>query len=264
MTGTNWNGWKITDEQAEGIRNGNAEARSRFYLENLDRIRAMAYAKARMDYKLRGMVEDLVQQVLVDMTLWTYANNTPIKNGNDITAFIRKTFDFTPYGGVAYLVVENTKILCNGDYRLYCVSLDAPTQRRKGRNNDADGSELSVFIADERAEKSFEEVESVDYLDDCKRIAGEYLAPREKDFFNLLLEGYAPSVAIERLNMKQWGAISKRLRAKLIVNYAEIVEKLSLCVGDIPRYATQPPDGYTKAVEFLAPPNAEQKARTAQ
>ena len=77
-----WNGWKITNEQADLINNGNGEARNRFYLDNLDRITRMARSFVQKHGLDNSLIEDMTQSVYLDMTLWTYQNGTPIKTAS--------------------------------------------------------------------------------------------------------------------------------------------------------------------------------------
>lgn len=260
MTGTNWNGWKITDEQAEEIRNGNAEARNRFYLENLDRIRAMAYNYARENPVARGYYEDLAQGVLVDLLTWKKQYNRPIKDGRDISYFVRRSFYFATRGGYLY-VLEDCKKWLDDEYQHVArdiISLDAPLLVRHRSGESDDGSTLLNFIP---AEDCFREIEEEDFTEECKRIAGKYLSKQQKEFFEYWIEGYTPKNAVENMGVKQQSSLVRKMKINLIKNYAEIVAGLSCAGVNIPTYAQGIPEDFQTLTK---PSTPEERKRTAE
>ena len=279
-----WQGWKITDEQAEAINNDSAEARNWFYVANLPRIRRMAYGAMQNHWLSGADVEDMVSTVYLDMALWTYRNKTPIKNGADISHFVFKSFGFAPYGGVAYLAFNNPKVLCSGEYRPKVVSLDTPMGRKRRKQDEVNAMTLLDYVSDsEETEEPFpldfvsddEEGEeavslivedepciSTDYAEDCKRICGKYLSPREAEYFGYIVEGFPPFAALEHMGIKQCGSLWDRITAKLRVHYKAIITELLALGIKLPRFAFEVPEGYEKACKkFESTPEQRAKAR---
>ena len=75
-----WRDWVITDEQKKKILCGDCAARNAFYFDNLPRIKRMAYAYARTHSYFRGLVDDLINGVYVDLTVFQSEYNCPVKD----------------------------------------------------------------------------------------------------------------------------------------------------------------------------------------
>ena len=87
MGAIDWRGWNITDEQAERIRRGDLDACNRFYLDNLKRIKKMAYGYASKHRGLYSWVDDMVQGVYTDLAVFQCAYNRPVMDGIGLSRF---------------------------------------------------------------------------------------------------------------------------------------------------------------------------------
>lgn len=259
---TNWNGWKITDELAERINNGDIDACNDFYFDNLLRLRKMACNYVTHNPRFSGMLEDMVQQVYVDMSVWNYACGYPIVGGGVLSRRVYMSFLYCARGGFAYVVRDNLKLKDIKSYSPVSVcSLDSSLSVGSGRRQDEGNKQTLADIVPAPVNTDILNDFAPDLSEKICAIVRDYLSPQEFKFYSYLLEGYAPSVACERLGVKQWGAISKRGRAKLIKNYSAIVDSLLILGFDVPDFAFAVPDGFDDAVAFLSPRTPEQKAR---
>lgn len=252
---TDWQGWIITDEQAEQISNGDINARNRFYMDNLARLRCSALAFIRLHPAQSWGVDDMLSSVYVDMSVWTYSAGHAIKSGAIITGLVRLSFRWARFGGYSYMCECNSKLRCEPYRPDGVISLDAPVKGARVRYQDNEHTSLIDFIP---APDCFQTLESSTAVD-CLGIVGEFLSPRERDFVGYILDGFAPSVACEHLNIKQWGALSKRIHNKLVKNYAVIVERLALAGVDMCAFARTAPADYEKALSSLKTTSAQRE-----
>lgn len=261
-----WRGWKITDEQAEAIRSGDIEARNRFYFDNLDRIRSMAYNYVKKHAFLRGWENDLIQGVYTDLEIFQSAYNTPVKDGGQLSLFVYWSFSLTPHGGLLYLYENNPKVLCNP--RLYAanvLSLDKPFGKGDNRHQDDDNARSLGEVVPEAVsiETEIEEKIAPDLTEACKNIVSEFLTPRLQEYFGYYIDGYATSIIGEKMgvNSDGIGSYGTNMRKKLKQNQTLILERL-LDVGvDVFRYLDNPE--YQKPTEKTYKLSPEKRARAA-
>ena len=263
MTGTNWNGWKITDEQAEEIRNGNAEARNRFYIDNYERIRKMAYNYTQKHIRTQGQVEDLTQGVMVDLCVFQCAYNKPVTNGGELSLFVYWSFRAAPDGGLLYLWENNRKALCGGSETYLApanqTSLDAPLGKGTKRHQDEDNASSLLDIIPAPSEE-----ERRDHTEDCKKAVADFLTPRTREYFALFIEGYTPTEIGRKMGCKGtgYGAYGNRMRENLSKNYLAILERLEGYGIGIGAYKGKTPiDKTAPRVYKLSP---EQRAKAAE
>lgn len=222
---TNWNGWKITDEQAELIRNCDLDARNRFWFDNLDRLRAMAYNYGRRNPRCYGMVDDMVNCVWVDLSIFTDEHKRAVDNGVRLSNFVYASFRFCPMGGLAYLFENNPKMLC--DFNTYAppsdiLSFNVPASAVFGRNADEVNGTLGDIIPAPVG------VDYVDDTEDIKALVADLLSPREREYFSLYMDGFPPSIIGERMGLdgNDYGSYGCRMRSKLRKNSAVILARL--------------------------------------
>ncbi|MDE5728836.1 MAG: hypothetical protein K2I20_01510 [Clostridia bacterium] len=258
----NWRGWNITAETANGISNGDITARNRFFNDNYDRIKKMAFNYVRKGGNGRnyGLAYDMVSTVYVDMDVWTHEYKNPVLHGGVLSVLVYKSFKWCAWGGYAYLLKNNRKVTGGGEYlpARSAISLDVPVRGKRIRHQDDNNNALLDFIP---APDYFETLGGVPSAD-CLAVVGGYLSPRERDFMGFLLDGFAPSVACEHLGIKQHGALSKRIHCKLVKNYAVILDRLALLGVDLPSFAKTAPADLAKALTALSStPESRAKAR---
>ena len=236
---TDWRGWKITDGQAAQIREGNAEARNRFYLENLPRIRKMAYGSTSKHPRLFSFLEDMVQGVYLDLTVFESAYNRPVTDGRALSRFVYRSFSYAKYGGLAYLAENNPKKLCDTSFKVYFadpLSLERPFGRGDGRHQDEDNARTLAEIIP--APDMFN---TTDYTEDCKAIVADFLTPRQREFFELFADGYANGVISEKMGYKGDCNNSARVFEKLRAHSSEILERLAALGVNVDEYKGKKP-----------------------
>ena len=185
-TATDWHNWKITDEQAEAIRNGDAEARNKFYFDNLDKIRVMAYRHCYYRPHCRGYFVDMVNGVYADLAIFNSAVGQPVTNVWRLRKFIYASFNACPHGGLVYLYEHNRKLL-SGNKAYFApsniLSLDTPLNF-KAHNRDG-GHKMTI----EEIVPTPELPDESDY-DIIRQVACRYLSPRSADYLGYFIEGY--------------------------------------------------------------------------
>lgn len=246
---TNWNGWKITDEQADKIRNGEQAARDKFYFDNLDRIRAMAFNYAKRNPRCANLLEDMAQSVYLDLLYFKQENGTPVTDGITLSRFIYSSFRFTPYGGLLYCSENNSKLLAGGGLKTYApdlLSLDEPFGRcnnvaRKQDDNNARTLADTIPAPDTLG--------IVDYTDDLKEVCAPFLSPRSRDYLGYFMDGYAPSVIGQKMGCKgdSYGAYKSRMCESLRKHAADILPRLDALGVNVDYYAKAPQNPDTPA-----------------
>lgn len=199
----NWGFWKITDEQAEAIRNGNVAARNRFYFDNLSKIRSIAWNYMHAHSTCYGLFYDLLNNLYVDLSVFEWCWNTPVKNGRDLTRFVKRSFSFCPFGGIAYLKENNPKLLCDTSHRVYFCelcppSLDAPVYEGNPHDNGRDTETLASYIP--ARVSPFDNLEK--RIEDIKQIVLPFLSARQAEYFALYIDGYRPAVIGDKMGVR--------------------------------------------------------------
>lgn len=247
---TNWNGWKITDEQADKIRNGEQAARDTFYFDNLDRIRVMAFNYAKRNPHCKGLAEDMVQSVYLDLLYFKQENGVPVIDGIALSRFIYSSFRFTPYGGLLYCSENNPKLLAGGGLKIYApdlLSLDKPFGRCNNAERHQDDNNARTLADTVPAPGT---LGNVDYTDDLKEVCAAYLSPRLREYFGYFMDGYAPSVIGQKMGCKgdNYGTYKMRMCESLRKHAAEILSRLDALGVDV--------DYYTKTLHSSDTPAA--------
>ena len=254
---TNWNGWKITDEQAHEIKNGDIEARNAFYFDNLDRIRAMAYRYAQKNPHCKGLEEDMINGIYVDLSVFKQENGTPVTDGISLSRFVYSSFRFTPYGGLAYLFDNNPKLLSGGGLTTYCadtLSLEKPFGVGDNRHQDDNNARTlgEVVPAPEMLNK-------IDLTEELKTLVSDLLSPRENEYFTHFIEGYGNAEISRRMGYKTEANNADRVRQKLRNNYAVILARLSALGVNVDEYKNKTP--YCPKTERIYKLSTKQRER---
>ncbi len=253
---TNWRNWKITNEQAEDIRNGNADARNKFYFDNLDRIRAMAYNYSQHNPRCKGLVEDMLQSVYLDLTRFADETGKAVKDGKSLSLFIYASFRFTPYGGLVICAENDLKKMSGGGLRIYApdvMELDRLYNRKAGKMET-----LADFVP------ALEILDRSDYTEDIKKVCADYLSPRVKEYFDYFIELYAPSEIGRKMGISEsnYGSLSRRMKEALIKHYAEILPRLEDLGIDVDYWKDkQPYDPKTVERKYKLTPQQRERAR---
>ena len=239
-----WRDWKITDEQATAIINGDIEARNRFYMDNLTRIRKMAKNYQHRNPRCVGLMADMVQNVFCDMPLFDFTN------GASVSRSVYRSFYYTPDGGWWYVEEFNRKLKDRVYKHKKAISIDTPAkmQSRSGDNVGEGAPLLDMFISTPSPE---DDIINGDRLtaETLEEVAGKYLSKQEKLFFVDLMNGYEKHNICARLGVKNVSKQYDRMCAKLRANYADILTVLSSMGVALPRYALQAPADYETAVK---------------
>lgn len=246
---TNWNGWKITDEQADKIRNGEQAARDTFYFDNLDRIRAMAFNYAKRNPHCNGLADDMAQNVYLDLLYFKQENGVSVTDGKTLSRFIYSSFRFTPHGGLLYLSKNNPKLLAGGGLKTYApdfLSLDKPFGRCNNAERHQDDNNARTLADIIPAPDT---LGAVDYTDDLKEVCAAYLSPRLREYLGYFMDGFAPSVIGQKMGCKgdNYGAYKSRMCENLRKHAAEILPRLDALGVNVDYYAKAPQNPDTPA-----------------
>lgn len=256
----NWRGWVITDEQAEEIRNGDINARNRFYFDNLERIRKMAYNYAKRNPRCKGLEEDMINGVYVDMSFWAQENGKPVSDGLTLSGFVYSSFRFTPYGGLLYLSENNPKMLCGGVLSVYApdtLSLDSPLGVGDNRHQDDNNAHTLGDIIP-APENPF----NGDLTDNLKELVSDMLSPRENEFFGHFIEGYGNAEISRRMGYGTEANNADKVKRKLRLNSGLILSRLSALGVDVDYYDGKTP--YNPKTERTYKGTPAQRARGAE
>ncbi len=252
---TNWNNWKITDEQAEQIRNGNQIARDKFYFDNLDRIRAMAYNYSQRNPRCKGLVDDMLQSVYLDLTLFADEASRPVKNGVALSTFIYTSFRYTPWGGLVLCLENNPKKVSN--LSIYECN-DVWELDRLYNQRDDEKQTFADFVP------APDMIDRTDYTESIKKVCADYLSPRVKEYFDYFIELYAPSVIGQKMGISEshYGALGCRMKAALIKHYAEILPRLEDLGIDVDYWKDKEPyDPKATERKYKLTPQQRERAR---
>lgn len=206
--------FKFTQEQLKAIYDGDMDARNAFFFDNLDIIKRMAYFAIYRERYHTVTVDDLVNGVYVDMDYFCSGINTPVRDYGSLIAFLHWSFHLAPYGGLAYCRVNNTKITTNykNNYSSvytgnnYFLSLDATIGDSKNART------FGERIGDPSAEQAFEGVR--DNTDEYAKVFGEFLTPKLRDVFVLMLDGYDLTHIADKLGVTLGAAIVRKMRIR--------------------------------------------------
>lgn len=256
-----WRDWVITDEQAKKILCGDCAARNAFYFDNLPRIKRMAYAYARTHSYFRGLVDDLINGVYVDLTVFQSEYNCPVKDGKSLSRFVYWSFRSCRFGGLAYLRENNPKMLCGSGYIPHFLALDEPCGVGVNRHQDDRNKNT---LADVIAAPPMDIEPPRDFSDECKEIAARFLSPRESECCAYMIDGYTFRAIGDAMHIKGDGAggYMFRVKQKLRKNAAAVLSALSACGVDVDEYEGKtPPDENAPRVYKLSP---EKRARAAE
>ncbi len=218
--------FKYTDEQLQAIYDGDIDARNTFYFDNLAIIKNMAYCAIQKERYPTVTVDDLVQGAYVDMDYFCCGVNRPVTNANEIAYFLRWSFHLEPYGGLAYCRKNNPKLTCVRSYDTTytdnnLLRLDAITADRDNEST----SDRNMYIADPRDYFSDE----IDYTAEYVKVFGQYLTPKQRDTFALIVDGYTDTQIAKQLGITQAAASTRKARIRIAFSkhYADIVKILA-------------------------------------
>lgn len=257
---TDWHGWKITDEQATAIRNGDLNARNTFFFDNLDRIRSMAYNYGKRNSRCFGLVDDMINTVWVDLTVFKQSNGKPVIDGKSLSGFVYSSFRFCPMGGLDYLFENNPKVL--GDIATYgepveMFSFDTPATAVFGRNADEVNGTLADIIP---------APVGVYYVGDLteklKNVVADFLTPRENEYFKWFIEGYGNAEISHRMGYRGESNNGPRVKEKLRNNAQIILSRLSALGVNVDGYKGKTP--YNPKTERTYKLSPEQRAKYAE
>ena len=234
MAMTDWRGWKITDEQAELIRQGDKDARDKFYFDNLKRIRKMAFKYAERNPRCNNFAEDMIQGVYVDLVYFKAENGVPVTDGITLTRFVYSSFRFTPFGGLLYCSENNPKLLSGGGLRVYApsvISFESALSK-----DDKDGKMLllgDIIPAPDMFEKFDEQSIKIDRL---VELCSPFLTPRNQEVIRYYLDGYSDTIAADKLNITANCFSTRKNRVfdtlrKHAAEILDVLEKLGLVVA---------------------------------
>lgn len=239
-----WNGWKITNEQATAIKNGDKEARFRFYIDNLARIRKMARNYTHRNSRCVGLMADMVQNIFCDIPLFDFTN------GASVSRSVYRSFYYAPDGGWWYVEEFNRKLKDRVYKHKKAISIDMPAkfQSRSGDNTSEGVPLLDMFISTPSPEDDIINDNNIT-AETLETIAGKYLSPQEKLLFVDLLNGYKKHNICKRLGVKNVSKQYDRMCARLRANYVEIISALFAMGVELPRFALQVPADYETAIK---------------
>lgn len=210
--------FKFTPEQLRQIYDGDIDARNTFYFDNLDIIKRMAHCAVQREKHPTVTVDDLVQGAYVDMDYFCHSVNKPVTDEYEIACFLRWSFHLAPYGGLAYCRENNPKITCqcggfygtdytdNNFVRLDAIVDDSDKHLQSDITNS-----YAEYIADPRAD--FTE-QSDDCIDEYVDVFGQYLTPKMRDVFALVMDGYDATHIADKLGLTLGATVVRQGRIR--------------------------------------------------
>lgn len=255
-----WGDWKITDEQAKAIHNGDKNARDNFYFDNLDKIRAMAYSHCRNRPYCRGYFDDMINGVYVDLTIFESAINQPVTDLWRLKKFIYASFNACPHGGLAYLYAHNRKLL-SGRKEYFApadtLSLDAPISFTSELHNH-DGGHIATVAEVVPAPELLSENE----YDTIKQIACRYLSPRSAEYIGYFIDGYG-NMEIKALTGDKRANLTA-VKKELKTHYKTILADLTAIGLNVEYYGKINPNEKTEKHYKTTPEEREKRRLWAQ
>lgn len=255
-----WGDWKITDEQAQAIYKGDKSARDKFYFDNLDRVRSMAYSHCLKRPYCRGWREDMIDGVYLDLMIFESAVNQPVTDVWRLRKFIYASFNACPKGGLVYLYAQNRKLLSgNKEYNapVDVLPLDAPINFSNALHNHDGGHIATVADTIPTVEYPSEE-----RYDDVKEIACRYLSPRAADYIKHYVEGYGRSEIVALTGDKRMTFTFAK--QGLISHYKSILADLSIMGFNVDYYEKIDPNVKTEKQYKHSPEEREKRRLWAQ
>lgn len=245
-----WRGWKITAKQVTAIKNGDIEARNRFYIDNLSRIQSMArnYVRKRHMASVGREydVDDCVNCVYLDLPLFNF------ENGKTLSHSLINSFCMSIYGGLWY-VTENDSKLFNGEYRgerLYILDRPLNVKARTGETSETGALYIDSVASTPSPESDLIGAEIVS-SEKVVEITSKYLSPKENEIFSLLLDGYSVYAIPELLGLKNVTKQYARIKARLCTNYEPILKAIEKLGAELPQYAQERPERFAYSYDFL-------------
>jgi len=243
-----WRGWIITEEQAKAIKNKDMKACEKFYFDNLERIKSMAYKYVKKrhlaDAGKQYDYDDCINGLFVDLPVLGY------KNGRDISNSIIHSFYYSIYGGWLYIRENNTK-LENADYRqdVFTYLDDISYGKNFDRKEKADRAFINVVKHVPSVEETL-----FNYCLTSEEIGKTFvdcLSPREYEIALLYLDGIGVSTIPELLGLKNVTKQYAALKAHLRINYKAILKKLRKIGVNISKYKNDIPINFVESIKFF-------------
>lgn len=236
MVMIDWRGWNITFETVSQISNGDINARNRFYFDNLERIRKMAYGYARKNSHCKGLEDDMINGVWVDLGYFKQDNGVSVTDGISLSRFVYSSFRFCPFGGLLYCSENNPKLLSGGGLAVYApevLSFDKPFGVGDNRHQDEENARTlgEIIPAPEMTLTTYN-------TDELKALCSDLLPPRCREYFAYFMDGYSPSVIGSKMgfNGTAYGACGNRMRKVLQSKYKLVLARLSALGVDVKYY----------------------------
>ena len=196
-----WRGWKTSAEQCEQIRNGDIQARNKWFADNFERISKMACNYTKKYQAYYGLANDMINGVYVDCDCFKLSEQTPVCSGKTMSQFVYKSFAFSRFGGYAYVYEHNRKML-SGDYKMpyaCTVSLDAPMHGKRGKR-DNDGVTLGELLPGFEAEADTPDNTEI-YITEVCKLLKQY--PKMLTFYELYMRGFDNAEIAEAMGIAQ-------------------------------------------------------------
>lgn len=227
--------WIVTGDQADKIVQGDEAAAARFFRENYDKLRRMAFRYARKNNTAFGFqlydCDEMLNQLYLDLPCLDW------KDGARLTyTILYNSFRWSPHGGYTQRLEMGLPIRervkgCKekvSDPFTFCLHMGAISTETPLEDTDGEKT-LSDIIA---APREYE----VDYIPppihkspkELVDILYDLFNPAERVVLALFLEGknYAEISQIRGVSITSASSSIKRVRQKLVVNYREIVQRL--------------------------------------
>lgn len=211
--------WVYTQEQAQAIKNGDITARNKFFNDNYDRIRGMAYIYARSRHDLgqhQYDAKEMINQLYLDLPYMDYRSYAQLTH-----SVKNASFWCSVYGGLSWFKENHINGTDTKRRGLYEIRLDQPISE--------DGVCLGDLLesGDLPLDEQIEEKMKPDYLPEIRAILGRYIKnTKHIDFLLYLFEGYGQNEALRKLGHNGHRYSLNELRPKLVSHYAEIVADL--------------------------------------
>ncbi len=229
-----WLGWKITDKQAEEIRQGDKNAINKFYFENLKRLRAFALSYLRRQRKKTVSLEDLLQNLYIDLYYFKRQNGEVVTNGLLLSRFVWASFRFCEFGGLLLLSQNNPKILCNvRTYTCDTLSLDTPPKFSNQEENEK--TNYDYIVAPE-----IEDIPQQDF-ENVENVFKDLLPPKQGEYMKYLIYGYLPKNICFLMGCSRVDGYANLARKTLRKYYVQILERLNALGYDTSFYKNLEP-----------------------
>ena len=208
-----------TDKQAQAIKNGDIEARNKFYIDNYKKLRSEAITFAKRYGIVNFELEEALQQVYLDLPFMDFSTPDALS-----TSIFYNSFRNVLFGGYSYLLEHNKKILGH--------SVNRPSRNFSIYQQDEENGE-DLFLPDllgcceNSPEEQYIEKNFNVNLQSVYDFLADKLSEKQCVLFRYLLNGYKlNSKKAKEYGISYSASNMQQMRKKILLHYDELKDFL--------------------------------------